>query len=47
MSQFKVTVRTPVERQTFLVFALSSAEAYAAAAEEHGDTPCGITVTPA
>lgn len=47
MKHFKVTVRTSTASFSYAAISISSSEAFLAAAEAHGDTPCGITVTPA
>jgi hypothetical protein len=47
MSPFKVTVRTSTSWFSYDAISTSSAEAFRDAAEAQGDTPCGITVTPA
>lgn len=47
MKRFRVTVRTAGNSTTYTAIAASSGAAYAAAADQLGDTPCGITVTPA
>lgn len=45
--QFSVKVRTEAGTRAFNTQASSSYQAYQAAAESQGDTPCGISVTPA
>lgn len=45
--QFNVTIRTCAGTATYCTCASNSASAVEAALEHQGDTPCGITVTPA
>lgn len=44
--QFNVKVRTAAGTQVFNTRAASASSAFQAAADQHGDTLCGITVTP-
>jgi hypothetical protein len=45
--EFNVKVRTSAGTTTFQTHAIDAASAADAAAERNGNTPCGITVTPA
>lgn len=45
--QFNVTVRTSAGTATYCTCAANAAGAMDAALESQGDTPCGVTVTPA
>jgi len=45
--QFNVTVRTSAGAASYCTRSLNAAVAAEAALDDHGDTPCGITVTPA
>lgn len=47
MNHFKVTVRTSIASFSYDAISMSSSEAFREAADAQGDTPCGITVTPA
>lgn len=47
MRTFKVTIRTNTTSFEYAALSESSLDAFLAAAEAQGDTPCGITVTPA
>jgi hypothetical protein len=47
LATFGITVRTEEGCIKYTALATSSSGAYAAAADFHGDAPCGITVTPA
>lgn len=46
LSEFCVKVSTVAETTAYTAQATSSFQAYAAAAETQGDTPCGISVSP-
>lgn len=47
LSEFNVKVRTEAETTEYTARAISSYHAYEAAADQQGDSPCGITVHPA
>lgn len=47
MSAYNVTVRAAGKSLRYIAIAASSFDAWNAAATAQGDTPCGITVTPA
>ncbi len=47
MHAFNITVRIGGTSITYSALAKSSCDAWDCAAEAQGDTPCGITVTPA
>ena len=47
LSEFCVKVRTEADTTQYTAQAASSFDAYQAAADEQGDTPCGISVHPA
>jgi|GEM_PF-4499130 len=47
MSVFAITVRTELGRSIYFAIAKTSYEAFVAAAEAQGNSPCAITVTPA
>lgn len=47
MRAFDVTVRTNSHSMSYTAPAKSSSDAWMAAAELHGDVPCGVSVKPA
>lgn len=47
MNMYQVTIKTCDRSVEYSAVAASSMDAWAAAADAQGDTPCGITVLPA
>lgn len=47
MQKFTITVRTATHTSRYSALAISAHRAFMQAIEAQGETPCGITVTPA